>query len=150
MVNNNYANAYTEVIEIISHFSKEDLDRIPSEKIKFYKDNMNADYKFTINPEIDLDKQNISKEANAIIVTLYRDYFATEEQKEKIQEILKLNQVKFENEKREKFKPDDIFKTKVEDNNISKENNLPMEIKKENFFTKFINYIKHLFSSNKN
>ena len=147
MINNTYAKAYTEVLEIISHLSPEEYSKIPSEKIKFYEDNMDKEYEFKIDPEIDLDEQNISKEANAIIVSIFRDYFATEEQKEKIEQILNSNQTKLENEKREKYNPDDVFKNRKLDNtNIPNENNLPMEVKKDNFFTKFINYIKRLFS----
>ena len=110
MVNNIYARAYTEVLEILKHFTDEEYKKIPIEKINFYKSHMDKNYKFTINPEMDLANQNISKEANAIIVTLFRDYYATEEQKVKINEILDLNQKKEELEKRKKYHPDDIFK----------------------------------------
>ena len=49
----------------------------------------NKNYEFTINPEISLTEQNISKEASAIIVTIFRDYFATEEQKGKLEKCRK-------------------------------------------------------------
>ena len=90
-----------------------------------------------------LTEQNISKEANAIIVTLFQDYFATEEQKEKIKEILELNEKKSEQEKREKYNPDDLFK-----NNKTIETKQKDDIQetalveyKENFFIKFKNFI---------
>ena len=84
MTNNTYARAYTEILEIIKYFPKEEYAKIPKEKIEFYKKNMDTNYNFTINPEIDLSKQNISKEAYAIMVNLFKEYFATEEQKTKI------------------------------------------------------------------
>ena len=99
MTNNTYARAYTEILEIIKYFPKEEYAKIPKEKIEFYRKNMDTNYNFTINPEIDLSKQNISKEANAIMVNLFKEYFATEEQKTKINEILELNQIKSEKEK---------------------------------------------------
>ena len=37
---NIYAKAYTEVLEILNHFSKEEYSKIPQEKIDFYKNNM--------------------------------------------------------------------------------------------------------------
>ena len=37
---NSYAKAYTEVLEILSHFSAEEYSKIPQEKINFYKNNM--------------------------------------------------------------------------------------------------------------
>ena len=103
MINTIYAKAYTEVLEIIKYFPEEEYNKIPEEKIEFYKNNMDKDYIFTINPEIDLSEQNISPEANAIIVNLFMDYFATEEQKVTIKEILDLNQKKEEQEKKRKI-----------------------------------------------
>lgn len=77
-----YKRAYTEVIEIIKYFPNEEYAKIPLEKINYYKENMDKDYNFKINPNIELEKQNISREANAILVTLFNDYFATDRQKE--------------------------------------------------------------------
>lgn len=91
-MNNNYSKAYTEVLEIIKYFPEEEYSRIPKEKIDFYKKNMDKNYNFKINPEIDLSNQDISAEANAIIINLFTDYFATENQKLKIKEILDSNQ----------------------------------------------------------
>ena len=113
MVNSTYAKAYTEVLEIIKYFSEEEYAKIPIEKIEFYKKNMDRNYNFTIDPDIDLAEQSISIEANAIIVNLFRDYYATEEQKIRIKEILELNGKKEEQEKREKFSPDNIFKNRT-------------------------------------
>lgn len=151
MMSNNYAKAYKELLEIIKHFPLEEYNKIPKEKIKFYEENMDKNYNFTINPNIDLSEQNISKEAKALIVTLYEDYFATEEQKEKIKEILELNQKKAEKEKRKKYNPGDLFKNPKEDVNNNEEEKSVESIKevslveyKENFFTKFKNFILKL------
>ena len=144
---NNYSKAYTEVLEIISHFSREEYSKIPKEKIEFYEKNKDRDYQFKINPEVDLSEQNISREANAIIITLFRDYFATDKQKEKLEEILKSNEKRLEEIKRKKYNPDDIFKNTVsQKTSEDKQSNLPVEEKKSNFFTRFLNYIKSLFN----
>lgn len=144
MINNRYAKAYTEVLEIIKHFPKEEYNKIPAEKIEFYKENMDKNYIFLINPELELEKQNISPEANAIIVNLYFNYFATEEQKNKMEKILDLNQKREEQEKIEKYNPDNIFKKKnkieiSQEINIKNEN--AMVEYKEPFFVKFKNFI---------
>ena len=147
MINTIYAKAYTEVLELIKHFPEEEYNKIPKEKIEFYKDNKDKDYVFVINPEIDLSDQNISPEANAIIVNLFRDYFATEKQKVKIKEILDLNQKKEEQEKREKYNPDDIFKKANKNKEITNietsENNTNTALieYKESFFARFKNFI---------
>lgn len=150
-MSSNYAKAYKEIFEIIKHFPYEEYNKIPKEKIKFYEENMDKNYNFTINPNIDLSEQNISKETKALIVTLYEDYFANENQKEKIKEILELNQKKAEQEKREKYNPGDLFKNQKEDVNNNKEEKSVESLKevslieyKENFFTKFKNFILKL------
>lgn len=147
---NAYKRAYTEVIEIIKYFPNEEYAKIPLEKINYYKENMDKDYNFQINPNIELEKQNISKEANAILVTLFNDYFATDRQKEILNNLLKQNQQKLEKQKQEKYNPSNLFmQSKTQQQNTvtlqknNSENSL-VEIK-EKFFTKFINFIKNIF-----
>ena len=144
-----YARAYTEVLEIIKYFPKNEYNKIPKERIEYYKNNKDNNYNFEINPKIDLLKQNVSKEAGAIIVMLFKEYFATDLQKEKLEELLKLNEKKLEIEKREKFNPDDIFKNKEKESNKKEINaNLPIEIKNDSFFKRMLNYIKNLSIKN--
>ena len=142
MINIAYAKAYTEVLEIIKYFPKEEYAKIPEEKIEFYKNNMDKDYNFKINPEIDLSEQSISPEANAIMINLFTDYYATEEQKIKIKNILDSNQQKEEQEKRERYNPDNIFKNRNTENII--QNEVALVEYKESIFKRFINKIKSI------
>ena len=84
MVSIEYANAYSEVLEILKYISKEDYEKIPNSKIELFETNHNKEYIFKYNPNKTLDEQNVSKTAKAIIAILFRDYWATEIQKEKI------------------------------------------------------------------
>ena len=84
MVSVEYANAYSEVLEILKFISKEDYNKIPANKIELFKLNSNKEYKFTYSPNKTLDEQNVSKRAKAIIGILFRDYWATEVQRDKI------------------------------------------------------------------
>ena len=144
MINIAYAKAYTEVLEIIKYFPKEEYAKIPEEKIEFYKNNMDKDYNFKINPEIDLSEQSISPEANAIMINLFTDYYATEEQKIKIKNILDSNQQKEEQEKRERYNPDNIFKNRNTENII--QNEVSLVEYKVSIFKRFINKIKSIFN----
>lgn len=145
-----YKKAYTEVIEIIKYFPKEEYDKIPLEKINYYKENMDKNYNFQIDPNIELEKQNISKEANAILVTLFNDYFATDRQKEVLNNLLKQNQQKLEIRKYEEYNPSNLFiqpTIKQQDTEILQENQKETSLSeiKESFFTKFIKFIKNIF-----
>lgn len=85
MNNEKYARAYVEVLEILKYLPENEYNKIPQEKIKFFEDNKDNTYSFKLNLNIPLDEQNISIEANSIIITLFRDYFATKNQKEKLE-----------------------------------------------------------------
>ena len=147
MVNSIYSKAYTEVLEMLKYLPENEYNKIPKEKIDFLKKNKDANYKFSINPEIELEKQNISMEANSIIVTIFRDCFASDLQKEKLNIILNQNENKYQEQLREKYNTDNIFKNRKNTNIINlkiESNNLPVEVKKNNFFEKFVIYIKKI------
>ena len=139
-MNDAYKKVYTEVIEIIKYLPDEEYSKIPLEKINYYKENMDKNYNFKINPNIELEKQNISKEANAILVNLFNDYFATDRQKEILKNLLIQNQKKLEIQKYEKYNPNNLFNQPK----INQKETSLVKIK-ENFFTKFINFIKNIF-----
>lgn len=143
-----YRRAYTEVIEILKYLPEEEYSKIPIERINFYKENMDKNYDFKFDSNIELEKQNISKEANAVFVLLFNDYFANNKQKEILKKLLKQNELKLEKEKREKYNPDNLFNSntnqeKLEDKIEEKENrqeNVLIEYK-EPLWKKIINFI---------
>lgn len=135
-MNNLYAKAYTEVLEIINHFSEDEYKKIPKEKIDFYEKHKDRKYDFKINPNIDLAEQNISRKANAILVSLFRDYFATAKQKEILKNLLQQNQEKLEKEKYLKYNPDNIFNKSNSNINDSKDKVALVEIKNEVWYRK--------------
>lgn len=144
-MNNSYAKAYTEVLEIINHFSEDEYKKIPKEKIDFYEKHKDREYDFKINPNIDLTEQNISRKANAILVSLFRDYFATAKQKEILKNLLQQNQEKLEKEKYLKYNPDNIFNKSNSNINDSKDKVALVEIKNEVWYRKILNFFKRIF-----
>ena len=86
MVAENYACAYREVIEILKYTNQDDVNKIPSEKLLLWLDNMKEDYNFEIDEEKPLSEQNISKEAKAILANIFKEYWATDYQKQRIEE----------------------------------------------------------------
>ena len=110
MVDIERANAYSEVLEILKYLTPEDYNKIPKEKIEVFETYANKEYTFNYDPDKTLQEQNVSKTARTIIGILFRDYWATEEQKEKIIKWQQQERVRIENEKQEKYKSEDIFK----------------------------------------
>ena len=147
MISVEYANAYSEVMEILKHINKEEYLKIPKRKIEVFEKNSNKDYKFLYSPEKTLDEQNVSKIAKAIIGLLFRDYWATEEQKNKIINKQKNDRKIMEEQKKSIYNVDKIFKERV---NINKKHKEKTEIivYKETLLKKIFNKIRALFKIN--
>lgn len=143
----NYSKAYKEVIEILNFVPKESVDKIPQTMIDTFKTKMDKDYNFTVDINKNFEEQELLDETKAIFANIFRDYWATPYQKERIEAKEKYDRQKLEEEKLKKYNPDDILKKKenviekTEDNS----SNLPIEVKKEKFFEKIINFFKKLF-----
>lgn len=140
---NSYRRAYTEVLEIISHFSESEYSKIPPYKINFYEKNKDNGYLFKINPEVELSQQNISKEAYAIIISLYKDFFASESQIKELNNLLNQNRIKLEKMKKEKYNSDFVFENGRM--NVESKNKEELIEYRETFLDKIKNLIKNLF-----
>ena len=153
-----YANAYTEVLDILKYISKEDYEKIPKSKIKVFEENCNKNYNFTYDENKTLDEQNVSEITKVIIAILFRDYWATKEQRyiiiKKQQEIKDQKQkelmAKFEQNKNISEK--DLKKVDVAsdlDLDIDYKSlgaNVQLYKKEEGFFEKLVNKIKGFFN----
>lgn len=143
---NRYAKAYTEILEIISHFSEEEYSRIPKEKIEYYEENCDKNYIFKLDPNLDLAEQKISREANAILVSLYRDYFASEAEKQKINRLLNINQQRLEEKKRERYSPEQLFENNQENSASEVKEELALVVVKEdNWYEKIVVFLQKFF-----
>ena len=151
MVNLEYENAYSEILGILKHISKEDYNKIPKEKIVFFQNNYNKEYNFTYDMNKTLDEQNLSKKAKTIIAILFRDYWATDSQREKIKAKEQYDRKIKEEENREKYNPDNLFKKHGEAKNVETitENNQIIPYK-ESIFRKIFNKIMSFINLKKN
>ena len=142
-----YPKAYKQVIEILKYAPQEIVDKIPQKMIKTFKTNMDDKYDFKIDISKSFEEQDVLEETKAILANIFRDYWATPEQKERILEKEKNDREIEENLKREKYNPDDLFKKKqkVIQQNEEIQSNFPVEIKKEKFYKKIINFMKKRF-----
>ena len=108
-MNDTYECSYVEVLEILKHIPKEEHDKIPKELIEFFEKNKDKSYQYTYN----LASPKTLRKTDAIIVNLYKDYIANDDEKKQIEKRLMENYEKAESEKRKKYNPDDLFKKKI-------------------------------------
>lgn len=139
----NYHKAYKEVIEILKYVPQESVNKIPKTMLETFEKKMDKDYVFNVDINKSFEEQNLLEETKDIFAVIFRDHWATPYQRERIKAKEKYDRQKIEEEKANKYNPDDIFKNKEKDN-VVVNNNLPVEIKKENFFKKLISFIKKI------
>ena len=137
MIETNYANAYKEVLVILDHLIKEDYNKIPKNYIEFLKSNCNNEYEFYYDNSKTFEEQELLDDTKYILFGLFEKFGATELQKDTIKAFKNNYYNKIENEKREKYNPDCVFKTV----NNEKTTNNSLIKNKETFFIKFKNFI---------
>lgn len=135
---NNLPNAYSEVLEILKYIPSKDYKKIPEYIVDGFFNNRNKNYNYSIQ---DYNQNIVMYETNVILAVLYRDYWATEKQREKIKLKEKYDLQQLENEKIQKYNPDNLFKnnTNIEKNIKAESTNL-IEYK-ESVIKKIINKI---------
>lgn len=147
MIDEVYRNSFKEVYEILKNTENELLEKIPTKFMNFIKENMNGNYKTNIQRNVDIDKQLLLKETEAVLSLIYRSYWATDEEKQEFAIKDQQEIIKKEEKKKEQYQGKDIYQVFEERKNINKitiDNNL-MVIKKENFIKKFFNKILNIF-----
>ena len=150
-----YANAYTEVLDILRYISKEDYEKIPKSKIKVFEENSNKNYSFKYDVDKTLEEQNVSEISKMIIAILCRDYWTTNEQRYII--IKKQREAREEQERQirerieqnRKIKEDSLKVIDVSsdldlDLDYSRGTNLEI-YKEDNIFKRIISKIKEIF-----
>lgn len=127
-----YYKAYTEILTILEYIPNENLEQIPKDIIKVFEEKRDLEYKFEIDTKKPFGEQELLEETKAILANIFRDYWATPYQKERILEkerydeaIEKENNIIFESKKNEE--------------------KLPVELKK-NFYEKIVNYIMRVLN----
>lgn len=143
MVSISYANAYKEVLVIINNLVKDDYDKIPKEYIKFLESNCNNNYKFEYDKSKTFSDQDLLDDTKYILFGLFEKFGATENQKAKIKSYKINYNNKLEDQKKEKYNYEDIFKRNTE--NEAKE--VLLEIKSEKWYKKLISFFRNMFKN---
>ena len=141
----NGKNSYTEVYTILQDLDNEEYNKIPPVLIKTLEENMNKDYEYELDDDLELKDHKMLPETKAILFNLFRDYLATSEQKQKIIKMQNEERQKNELKKQNKYNTD-IFENKKKEKTKQIEKSSKDLIKyKENIFGKLVNKFKHWF-----
>ena len=136
-----YSKVFKELSEIFKYIPEEQMKKIPDELVKKIEEKKDNGYNYEVIHIEDFQNQNMLKETRAVLAVLYRDYWASEEERKKIKEQERDELIKRGEELGKNNK--EIF-TK-NDNNIEKEAENAIIVYKESFIRKIIKKIKSFF-----
>ena len=85
---------YSDLVIILGMMSKDMREKINPKFIKTIIDNSSKDYKSDIIPYIPLKEQKLSKQTEAFLAMMYKDYFETKEINEAEMQILDISKEK--------------------------------------------------------
>ena len=142
-----YANAYSEVLEVLRNMSESDINKIPNDMIEMFKENSNKLHDFRYDFNKDFKEQNISKRAKMILAILFRDYWASPSQKEIIVARQNFERDRIDMQKQEKYNINNIFKKNEIKKDIKTEE-IQITNYKESIIKKIINKKKKIFLKN--
>ena len=143
---NVYYRALKELSEIIKFFPRNEYRKSPKTFINFIEENKDNSYEYMIEHIDDFQNQAMLDETRVLLSIVYRDFIASNKEKNQITDMEKNELLEEEKRIREKYNPDNIFKKR---NVQQKENVITNEVTmieyKESIFTKIKNWFKRTF-----
>lgn len=139
--------AYSEIDEFLGLLSEEKINEIPQKLREFFKEEKDREYIKNIDASIPIKEQNLKEETLAIIAFLNLQYWCKdEEEKNRLLKIYSNNEKKYQEELREKYNPDNIFKNKAKGVEEIATKETALVNHKEGFFARFKKFIYRLFN----
>lgn len=134
MVSIEYRKSISEVLEILNHTRKEDVDKISPEFLDFLNNNALIEYEPHLDHSKRVKEMGLNDKTIAILSIIASKYWISTEDKENFEKQLNENERKYQEELHEKYNPDNIFNKKQE-NIVEPENSQTQLIEyKESFF----------------
>ena len=135
--------AYAELDTFIELLDDSLKNKIPTKLIEFLKREKDLSYVKNININIPIKEQNLKRETLSLIALINLEYLCEDEnEKVRLNEIYKKNEVEYKEHMKEKYNLN--FLIKEEDKTTKEE---IIKYKKESWYMKIIRKIKKLFSS---
>lgn len=104
------AYAYAELLEILGYMESIYTNKIPKRLMMVFRENASSAYEKHIDMSKPLEEQKISQKTAALIGMLTLQYWCeSDNQKQELINIFNENEIKYQEELRQKYNPDNIF-----------------------------------------
>lgn len=147
MENIEYSNALYQINEILKYMAPNLKARIPKKFISYFENNKSQEYNWTIDESLPLEKQDLLPTTKEILTVLYKDFICDDMERVKLEKTLNSNELKYQEELRKKYNPDNIFGDRQKNTEYAEIQTKDTKIVtyKESFLSKIISRIKLIF-----
>lgn len=135
--------SFSEVYEIILHMDKELVKKIPEKFINFIKQNKKDNYITNIDYTKSINEQELQRGTRVVLSIIYRDYLCDDAKKKELMQNDNIELKKIEDELREKYNIDNLFKKKNNQLEVE-EKKLIVDIQKK-WYQKVWEFVNKLF-----
>ena len=135
--------ALAQVYEILIEY-EDGIENIPERIIRFLDDNRNKEYVFDYGD--DLENFKLEKDAENLLIYIYTKYLASEEEKNVLENMAKIQYEQKQKEKQEQYKINMFNSEQEEHIEEMQEITLPVEYK-ESIIKKILKFIKRIFKN---
>ena len=112
MVTNEFADASSELIEILKYLPQNEVEKVPQKLRSFFTKVANKNYVTKIDPNKSMQEQDIKEKTKDLITVLYRNYWCNEDERTSLDKKLIENDKKYEEMLRKKYNSENIFGVK--------------------------------------
>ena len=147
MLNQRYAEASVEVLDILQHMNASDLAKVSNKFINFLQKNASKEYICNLDYSKRLNDMELKQETRGLLALMYEKYWCPVDEREKLKKIFYENERKYQEELREKYNPDKLFKkTNEYDEEKQEKSNIDSMVEyEESLIKRIINKIKAVF-----
>lgn len=143
-----YQKAFKEFREIVRLLPINEYKKIPKSFISFIEENIDSNYKYTVEHVDDFQNQEMLEETRVLLSIVYRDFLSSDEEKKQIIESENEELLKEERMKQEKYDINSLFEKKASDK-IKVQNEVLIEkdliVLKEKWYQRLLNKIREFF-----
>lgn len=140
MENIEYSNSLYQINEILKYMEPNLKARIPKKFISYFENNKSQEYNWNIDKSLPLEKQDLLPTTKEILAVLYKDFICDDVERVKLEKTLSNNEIKYQEELRKKYNPDNIFKDRQKSTEYveTQKENTEIATYKESFLAKLL------------
>ena len=142
---NEYSEAAVEVLDILDHTEQQALNKIPKSFIKFLVNIASTDYIVNLDHSKTIGEMNVNEKTKEILGAIYINWWCDAQEKEQYKKKIAELEKQHQQEVREKYNPDNIFRKQNQTaKNTTTTELIPIK-SKENLLTKIFSKIISFF-----